>query len=140
VIIIYPEKSDFSEFIKIISDGKYDVSEYLPKINSDWYNVVYDCVHYVQTTSPYEDGPTDIHDCAAKLIYKVAKRHELADGNKRTAVMVVYLFYVLNDFYIFNPKMIKNLAKRVAMTKGRQNEEIIKRRIANTLRANVLKQ
>ena len=69
-------------------------------------------------------------------MYKIAKRHELSDGNKRSAVIAVYLFCILNkeSFTIDDPEQLKNQVKRIAKTKGRLNEKMMRDRVADSLK------
>lgn len=131
-MITYPERTDLEVFVRIITDDKYTISAYLPKISKDWYEVVCDCLDYVRTTSAYTSS-LNIHDCAARLLYKIAKRHELADGNKRSAVITVFLFYMLNDYVVQEPEKLKEEARRAARSRGRKNEDMIRRRISDVL-------
>lgn len=128
----YPTEEDFKQFVVILREGKYTVAKYLPPINRNWFITVMDCIKYVHATSGYE-GELTIQQMSARILYKVTKKHELGDGNKRTAVISVVLFCIMNDWYITQPSKLKDLAKRIAKTKGRVNEDIIKKRIAKTL-------
>lgn len=130
--MLYPERSDLEIFIRVITNDKYTISTYLPKISTDWYDVVCDCLDYVRTTSLYTQS-LSIHDCAARLLYKIAKRHELADGNKRSAVITVYLFYMLNDYMVVEPENLKEEARRAARSRGRKNEDLLRQRISDVL-------
>jgi len=129
---IYPQELDLRIFVEIITNKKYEVSKYLPAISEEWFKVVFNCINYVQTTSQY-DTKNDFHSCCARLLYKVAKRHELSDGNKRSAVIAVYLFAILNDYNVSDPQELKVQARRAAKSKGRNNEDMLKRRIAEVL-------
>jgi len=129
---IYPHKKDLQQFIEIIRDKKYPIGKYLPSTDADWYSAISECIEYVEHVSHFNKDSL-LHDAAATLLYKIAKRHELGDGNKRSAVIVVYIFYILNDYFISDPKELKVQAKRIASTKGRKNEDVIKKRIAKSL-------
>jgi prophage maintenance system killer protein len=127
----YPTKKDFEVFVDVIKSGKYSVSKYLPPIHTRWYAVISDCIEYVEHTASYEE--LSFEEQCAKILYKVAKRHELGDGNKRSSVIAVYLFCLVNDRYIVDPSVIKKQAKRIASTKGRMNEAILRKRVATVL-------
>ncbi len=129
--IVYPEEEDFRVFIHLINTGRYRIKKYLPVVDDEWYRIMIDCVNYVSHTSQYEN--LTIHQVAANLLYKVAKRHELTDGNKRSGVMCVVLFGLVNDYGVTFPERLKCQAKRIASTKGRGNEDLMRRRVANSL-------
>jgi len=131
--IIYPNEDDFRVFIDILNKGNYTIKKYLPYIDDEWYKVVLSCVNYVKDTSRYEN--LDIYEVTSKILYKVSKKHELGDGNKRSGVISVVLFCLVNDFYIKNPAYLKNLAKRIAKTRGRINEDLLRERIAKCLKS-----
>jgi death-on-curing family protein len=132
VNLIYPNEKDLRLFIKVIKEENFIIKKYLPHIDDEWFMVVLDCINYVRDTSKYEN--LDIYQGASKILYKVAKRHELGDGNKRSGVMSVYIFCLVNDFYINNPQELKNLARRIAKTRGRINEDLLRKRIAKCLK------
>lgn len=46
------------------------------------------------------DAYPDIHSKAAALLQSLAKNHPFMDGNKRTAVISVGLFYMLNGWWL----------------------------------------
>ena len=129
---VYPDKGDFLIFIDLIRDSNYAVRRFLPPISEEWFELISNCVVYVEQTSSYENN-LSFHEVCARILYKVAKRHELGDGNKRSSVMAVYLFCLLNDYSILKPEIIKQQAKRAAKSKGRMNEELMRGRIASVL-------
>lgn len=128
---VYPTRTDLEDFVRILQTNKFRVSKYLPHIDEEWFDIIDDCVRYVENTARYEGG-RNFHDCCARLLYKVAKRHELHDGNKRSAVITIFIFAVLNDHAVITPSNLKDQARRAAATKGRRNEELMKRRIAQS--------
>lgn len=138
-MVSWPTESQLRGFIKALYENpSYTVSRYLPRIDDHWYESVMGCIQYVEHTSSYEDESSFIDICS-RLLYKVAKRHELGDGNKRSSVMALYLFCILNDYFIVEPRIIKQQAKRIASTKGRDNEALMKRRVAAVLAGTILK-
>ncbi len=130
--LTYPSKDDLEAFVGIISSKKYRISKFLPHIDQHWFRIINDCIRYVEHTSHYLPN-NNFHDCCARLLYKIAKRHELGDGNKRSAVITVYIFSVLNDHYVTDPVQLKEEALRAARSKGRENEELLKRRMTDVL-------
>lgn len=128
---IFPDENDLRIFVEILQKGNYAITKYLPPISEDWFSVVSACIAYVRDTSTYE--PCSFVGCCSRLLYKIAKRHELGDGNKRSSVIGVYLFCLLNNYRITDPTTLKQQAKRVAMTKGRLNEELMRQRVTAVL-------
>lgn len=128
----YLTRENLKNFIEIIQEGDYKIKKYLPSIAEDWYTIVYDCIRYVEQTSHYENL-NSLSEILSRLLYKIAKRHELGDGNKRSAVIVAYLTCVINDHIMMYPQKVKYLAKRISSTKGRLHEDIIRKRVAECL-------
>lgn len=137
-MVRWPRKAEFQDFIEVLQEGDYTVGKYLPRIDDNWYEVIASCVGYVAETSHYDEEATFMDICA-RLLYKIAKRHELGDGNKRSSVIALYLFCLINDYYIIDPAVIKQLAKRVASTKGRMNEALMRKRLVSVLEQTIEK-
>lgn len=135
---VYPTEEDLRIFTSILKTGKYKISKYLPHTDEEWITIINDAVRYVEHTSQYHDE-TSATVCCARLMYKIAKRHELHDGNKRSAVIVGYIFLILNDYGIKDAPTLKQEAIRAARSKGRGNEAMICKRIASSLDAVVVK-
>lgn len=57
------------------------------------------------------------------MFYNIIKSHGLINGNKRTGVVVTYLFFVLNERVIMKRADMYTLAKKVAMSRGRKNHD-----------------
>lgn len=129
---IYPTKEDLEHFIAIVIKENISIKKYLPPLDKEWYRVISDSIKYVEHVSHYREE-TDMFLATAQLLYKVAKRHELGDGNKRSAVIATYLFCVLNYYVVIYPQKLKSQAKRIASTKGRVNEEMMEKRVAKAL-------
>jgi len=127
----YPTKSDFEFFVGLLTEENYPIAKYLPPVNKNRYQSVDECVRYVEETAYYD--PCTIYEECARLLYKITKKHELADANKRSAVIAVYLFCVLNDYVISDPEELKRQAKRIASTRGRVNENLLRKRVASNL-------
>ncbi|MCB9820598.1 type II toxin-antitoxin system death-on-curing family toxin [Candidatus Nomurabacteria bacterium] len=125
--IIYPNEEDFRIFINILQQGDYSIKKYLPHIDENWYDIVVTQMNYVKNTSYYED--LNIYEVCSKILYKITKKHELGDGNKRSGVICVVLFCLVNNFYITKPSELKNLARKIAKTRGRKNENKIRKNI-----------
>jgi death-on-curing protein len=55
-----------------------------------------------QTTIAGLDAYPDIHSKAAALLHSLIRNHPFIDGNKRTAVLSIALFYRLNGWRLFD--------------------------------------
>ena len=91
----------------------------LPLIDSEWYERIHEVVERVKM--PY--SPSNLHHKAALLFYNINKAHSYIDGNKRSSIVILYLFYLINDRYIPASLNLKKLAKSVAKSKGRARQE-----------------
>ncbi len=129
---VYPSRTDLELFVGAILKGHNPIEKFLPSTGEAWLSTVSDCIAYVAATDDYA-APGSFLDAAARLLYKCVKKHELADGNKRSAVIAVYLFALLNDYEVKNPEDLKRIAKGVASTKGRANEGAVCARLATNL-------
>ena len=69
----------------------------MPPIDDAWYTIMLD---YLQVMLNRPDCRIDTHAAGASLFYKAVKNHRRIDGNKRSAVIVIYLFYLINDHHI----------------------------------------
>lgn len=136
--VVYPTAQDFKNFVQIVQSGEYKIKKYLPSVSEEWFVYIAECIEYVQMTEKYEVS-TDFHNICARILYKVAKKHELTDANKRTSVIAVYLFCLLNDYWITSPQELKNQARRIASSKGRNNEALMEKRVAMILREIIVK-
>jgi death-on-curing family protein len=116
----------------VLQRGNFTIGKYLPAISDDWFVSVCECLEYIESTNQYLS--LDILEEAARILYKVVKKHDLADSNKRSAVICVYLFCLLNDYVVVYPTRLKEEAKRIAKTKGRENEDLITSRVTSSLR------
>lgn len=126
---IYPTQEDLRMFISLLQSGDYAIKKYLPHTNEEWFKIIQDSIAYVRLASSYENH-TSIQEACAHLVYKIVKKHEFGDGNKRSSVICAFLFCLLNDFAIVDPKELKAQAKRLASTKGRSNENLMCKRVA----------
>lgn len=129
---VYIDKDFLKLFVSVLNEGEYPIKKYLPHIDEEWYDMVSECMNHFKNSSAYEQE-LSIYEMAAKILYKIAKRHELGDGNKRSAVIAVFCFCLVNECAVISPQKLKQLAKRIASTRGRNNEELIKRRVARDL-------
>ncbi len=107
----YPDKDLIKSWIKLLSSSPNFLQEYLPLIDENWYDEVMSPIEMVQF--PYYEQ--DVHIQAAHIFYKLTKNHYFIDGNKRTAVVIIYLFLIINRLtFKISPEELKSLAKNTA--------------------------
>lgn len=134
--LLYPSQDLLEFWINLLKRDR-PLGLVLPQIDENWYLQVLEITERVQ----YSYSSPELHQKAAELFYNICKAHAYIDGNKRSSIVVVYLFYILNDHFILNRLDVRQLAKSVARSKGRKNhdqwiEKIIKRFKKNTLAIN----
>jgi prophage maintenance system killer protein len=121
--IEYPDKNSLEFWIKVLKEGKGPYVEmvrpYLPLIDAQWKDKVLGLVSLIQSEF-YQ--PEILHRKAALIFYKINKGHNSIDSNKRSAILIVYFFYFLNSHLLYPPNRVRLLAKRVAKSKGRKQE------------------
>jgi death-on-curing family protein len=111
--ISYPTKEDIELWISILRQENTQLKLKLPHDDSHWYDHVCSAVLRIQN-----DYTHDLHEKAARLFYYLNKGHHFVDGNKRTAIVVTYLFLLLNNRWITHPRKIETLAKQLAQSHG----------------------
>jgi death-on-curing family protein len=121
--ISYPTKEDIERWIVILKDDNVELRLKLPVSDEDWYRKVIDTIQRINV--PYISG---LHCKAARLFYYLDKDHNFLDGNKRTAILITYLFYLINGHWITSPERTERLAKKLAASIGsRKREEWMKK-------------
>lgn len=87
----------------------------LPKIDDEWYAAMIDVITRVQ----YSYSPDEVFTRGAEIFYNTIKAHNFLDGNKRSGILVVYLFFIINGYYIIDKLDVRQTAKKVARSRGR---------------------
>ncbi|AUX08311.1 prophage maintenance system killer protein [Halalkaliarchaeum desulfuricum] len=62
----------------------------------------------------FGQAPETIHETAYQLLRLIASNHPFVDGNKRTALMSVRIFYALNGLEFDYDRRIKEILKELA--------------------------
>lgn len=62
----------------------------------------------------YGKSPDSIHEKAAHLMRLIASGHPFVDGNKRTALNTVEMFYRLNEYYFDYDAVIEDILEDLA--------------------------
>jgi prophage maintenance system killer protein len=106
-----------------------EIKKYLPKIDKEWKDRIMSVVSLVHMN--YNNGyiAQDVHSVASFVFYKINKAHNEIDGNKRSAIIITYLFYLINDYALVTGEEIRLIAKRVAKSKGKKNQDLWLKRI-----------
>ena len=100
----------------------------LPAIDDGWYADIMDVVK----RADHSYAERDLHHRAAELFYNTIKGHNFIDGNKRSSIVLVYLFYILNRHYIVSKLDIRKLAKRAAKSRCRGRHDSWTGKLAKT--------
>ena len=133
--IFYPDRTTLEWWISNLQSSNPLLRVALPNIDTEWYEQIMRTLEMVQM-SVYD---SDLHRKAAVIFYMINKGHRDVDGNKRSSILVVYLFYLVNNHYIPRSFPIKKLAKSVARSKGRKNYDTwiakIERAFQNSVRS-----
>ena len=91
-----------------------ELKKYLPEIDESWYLEMLSCF---EVTSLRPDCRTDACRAGAVLFYKIIKNHYRIDGNKRSALVCIYLFFVANQLDLATPwEKAYESAREVAMS------------------------
>lgn len=118
---IFPNKDDLYFYIESINNSARDTKKYLPNIDDRWFREVDDVYRYIESNYKYTKRYS-VDTVAADILYKSVKRHVFSDGNKRTGVIAVVLFYQINGYYLEVPEKVKKLARKIARSRGNSKE------------------
>lgn len=116
--ILYPSKETLENWVEVLKTDTY-LKLSLPIIDDRWYELIFATI--VRAKHSYSQG--DVHAKAAELFYNINKAHDYTDGNKRSSIIVVYLFYIVNDYMILEHLDIRQMAKKVAASHGRTQHD-----------------
>ena len=116
--IVYPDEQILRAWVKTISDSKLFPADLLPDFNEIWFKEVISFIELLKL-SHYKEN---IHHKAAHLFYKIAKGHRFTDGNKRSAVIALNLFLVVNLYVLKQtPQEIYKLALDVVNSQSNES-------------------
>lgn len=97
----------------------------LPAISDFWAKQMSSCMETTRLLANSSDDSYDICRCASVIFYKITKNHYLVDGNKRSAVICLYLFFAVNGMILEVPfTSLYGLSKDVAGDSREQIEVI----------------
>jgi len=85
---------------------------YLPHIDDVWFEEIISCF---KTACIVPVCRTDVFAAGARIFYKIIKNHYRIDGNKRSALICIYLFFLVNNVLLRpQPATLYSLARKVA--------------------------
>lgn len=81
-------------------------------------------IEYVET-GPFDDVPNTIHGKAFHLLRLLVANHPFVDGNKRTALNTVAVFYLLNGYRFSYDEGIRDILKRIASDEAEVERQVV---------------
>lgn len=119
--MVFPDRDILRDWVNLLHEQPSFLRNHLPEMDERWIEEIGSIIDRVRF--PYFKD--DIHHKAAHIFYKVIKNHTLSDGNKRSAVIVLYIVYLLNDYILMTrPMALRSLARSVASDKLILNPKI----------------
>ena len=116
--IVYPNREHLELLINYLKNPENVLTRLLPVCNEKWYIDIIGTVDRVAV--PYIQG---VSSKAAHLFYYIIKDHSFPDGNKRSGVVMAYLFLLVNGYEVSDADRIRILAKKVAQSHGAKNKD-----------------
>ncbi len=123
-MIEYPDQYFLDWWIEYIQEESSNIflKKYLPKTDKEWVNRVLGVISHIKMQQEHGYIPTELHAIGSNIFYKINKAHNEIDGNKRSSIIVIYLYYLLNDYAILKAEDLRFMAKDIAKSKGRRNQ------------------
>ncbi|MEI7688564.1 MAG: type II toxin-antitoxin system death-on-curing family toxin [Candidatus Nomurabacteria bacterium] len=116
--IYYPKKSVIELWVKMLRSENPILNIRLPITDEKWLEEIVNTIERIKIN--YIAG---IHSKAGHLLFYLDKNHNFLDGNKRTTIIVVYLFYFINGFEVTSGNRFRDLVKKVARSHGSRNKD-----------------
>lgn len=108
--LFYPERTVIVEWANLVANLD-SLRNYLPLIDERWALAI-EGEYSLTAMHPDHD---DLAKSAARLFYRIIKNHRFVDGNKRSAVINVYLFVLYNRYSLdATPQELYDYSKSVA--------------------------
>lgn len=111
--VYYPDKEDIEWWMNHLRGENPVLDLSLPVVDQNWSGHILNLIDLLKLSA----YPEDVHHKAALLFYKIIKNHNYIDGNKRSGVVMVYLFYLVNGCMLQRTIDIQAVAKRVAASR-----------------------
>lgn len=116
----YPTRSDLALWVQI-AQRNVDFGPYLPAIDDGWIDAIQSDI---ALCAMHPDSQR-IVSVAARLFHRVIKNHHFVDGNKRSAVLILFIFLDANDMALrMNWEEMYDLAKEIAASTD-QSEVVV---------------
>ncbi len=91
--IRYPGRQQLEFWIGELSMPGSMLAPYLPAVDEYWYREMSGIFVRVRMAQDL-----DLHVQAARIFHDTVKNHHFVDGNKRSGVVMLYLFYLWNGY------------------------------------------
>jgi death-on-curing family protein len=128
---LYPNKEIIKRWVELLEQPTFILSPYLPPIDDGWLDAIENSFESLK----FDFYPEDFYYQAASIFYKICKNHYFVDSNKRSSLIVLYLFCVINGYTITcSPEAVKKLAENTAMIEGSSNHKQDIQNIESTLK------
>lgn len=95
MFLTYPNAELILRWAILVSSFE-NLSKFLPNFDLHWAKVIEGDFILCQMNPDRED----IHKTSARLFYRIIKNHHFVDGNKRSALIALYLFIYTNSYEI----------------------------------------
>ena len=133
--IEFPDRRQIEWWLNHLKSADPLLKLKLPHIDEKWYDDVCNIVMRLQ----FPFMTKDLHALAAHLFYNIDKRHDVIDGNKRSSIVMVYLFYLVNGHLLLKSAKVKELAKKLASSRGHKRKDAWIAKISKKLEQNVVR-
>ena len=118
----YPNFEELNEWVEFLQKDVVGTIFLPPNLNQTWITCMLRCF---QLTAIHPDGQ-DLFQTAARLFYKIVKNHVLVDGNKRSAVICTFYFFIENHQYLLiPPEEMYLLAIEIASSPGSEFMDVM---------------
>lgn len=122
--LLYPDRRILEWWFGRLSQSTIFSQQELPHPDEEWYFQIIGAIDLLKL--PHY--PNTLHHKGAHLFYKIAKGHRVPNENKRSAVIVVYLFYLLNGHVIVvEPDRLLAIAHEIASSDAKNHENEVVR-------------
>ncbi len=122
--IIYPDGQTLKTWTDIINNPELFPPDLLPEFNEIWFREITSFIELLKL-SHYKEN---LHHKAAHLFYKIAKGHRFVDGNKRSAIIALDLFFMVNSHTLIQtPQELYELALSVVKSQSNESEKEIEK-------------
>ena len=91
--IEYPSENVIRAWVRSLRRTDSPLKKYLPHTDEEWFDVMHGVLERAQMFAS-----EDLHAQAARIFHNAVKGHAFVDGNKRSGVIMVYLFYLWNGY------------------------------------------